>query len=116
MLLSWSPLWTTLENARRGDSSGKIFRVTHPFHPCRGCEFVLESVACQKGGEQIRLSDPDGYPIWIPIRFTDVAPPDPYIEIGHGRSFFRVQDLVKLTELVRALKKASGRHSRKARK
>ena len=109
-------LWTTLENARRGDSSGKIFRVTHPFHPCRGCEFVLESVACQRGGEQIGLKDPEGYPIWIPIRFTDAAPPDPYIEIGRGCSFFRVQDLRKLTELVGALKKASGRRSRKARK
>jgi hypothetical protein len=116
MVFSYSPLWTTLQNVRRDDSSGEIFRVTHPFHPCRGCEFSLESVACQRGGEQISLSDPDGYPIWIPIRFTDASPPDPYIEIGQGRSFFRVQDLVKLTEVVRALKKGKGKHSRKTQK
>lgn len=108
------PLRTTHQNACRDDSSGRIFRITHPFHPLRGRDFTLESVVGQRGEERIILSDPNGYPIGIPIRYTDIIPPDPYVIIGHSRSLFRVPDLVELIQLVKALKKTRGRRSRKS--
>ena len=109
-----APGRTTLQTACRYDSSVRIFRITHPFHPFRGRDFAFESVVSQRGEERVILSDPNGYPMGVPIRFTDIIPPDPYVAIGHSRSFFRVQDLVKLSQLVKALEKTKRRRSRKA--
>jgi len=37
----------------------------------------------------------------LPIGWTDLAPPEPYLTIGQGRSRFRVEDLVELAEWLR---------------
>ena len=38
----------------------------------------------------------------VPISWTDYRPPDPYLQIGQGRSRFRVEDLLALATLVAA--------------
>jgi hypothetical protein len=40
----------------------------------------------------------------IPRAFTDAADPDPFVFVSAGRSPFRVEDLVRLAELLRELK------------
>ena len=39
----------------------------------------------------------------IPLRFTSLAAPDPYVQIGGGGSWQRVRDLVELRQLMDGL-------------
>lgn len=45
---------------------------------------------------------PDGSLDSVPIGWTDVVPPDPALMVGRGRAHFRVEDLLRLAELVAA--------------
>jgi len=36
----------------------------------------------------------------VPVNWTDFVPADPYVSLGGGRSWFRVEDLLTLAELV----------------
>jgi hypothetical protein len=36
----------------------------------------------------------------VPVNWTDFVPADPYFSLGGGRSFFRVEDLFALADLV----------------
>jgi hypothetical protein len=40
----------------------------------------------------------------MPIGWTDKAPPDPYLSLGGGRSRFRIEDLLVLTELIAGIR------------
>jgi hypothetical protein len=53
------------------------------------------------GEERVTLEHPDGSLHSIPVGWTDVRPPDPYLAVGRGRSRFRVEDLLRLVGLVR---------------
>ena len=46
------------------------------------------------------LERPDGTLWSVPVGWTDVVSPDPYVSVGRGRSYFRVEDLVVLADLV----------------
>ena len=77
-------------------------RITHPFHPLRGRAFPFV-VAKQLWGEaRVTLQLPDGSVCSVPMGWTDAAPPDAYVALGHGRTRFRVEDLVALAEFLRA--------------
>ncbi len=39
----------------------------------------------------------------LPASWTDVEGPDPFLVLAAGRSFFRVEDLVRLAILIREL-------------
>ena len=80
------------------------FRITHPFHPRRGEEFELiryhrswgqvESVEGRGGaGERINL----------PLSWTDAGAEDPFLAVAKGRSYFRVDDLLRLSTLLEQL-------------
>jgi hypothetical protein len=36
----------------------------------------------------------------VPVNWTDFVPADPYLSLAGGRSWFRVEDLLALAELV----------------
>ena len=36
----------------------------------------------------------------VPVGWTDVAPADPYVSVGKGRSHFRVEDLLALSDIM----------------
>jgi hypothetical protein len=38
----------------------------------------------------------------IPLQFTSLAAPDPYLEVGGGASWHRVKDLLQLRQLIEA--------------
>jgi hypothetical protein len=53
-----------------------------------------------RGEQLVRFEQSDGSLGTVPVRWTDWAVPDPYSSIGGGRSRFRVEDLVRLADLV----------------
>ncbi len=46
----------------------------------------------------------DGSLFSVPVGWTDVLPPDPYLAVGGGRSRFRVEDLLALADQMEGLK------------
>lgn len=40
----------------------------------------------------------------FPASFTSLGPPDPFVMTAAGRSYFRVEDLIQLSELVERLR------------
>jgi hypothetical protein len=48
----------------------------------------------------------DGQLTSLPAGWTDVDPPDPFVEVAAGRSAFRVEDLVALATLIDGLRPA----------
>ena len=79
--------------------------MTHPFHPLRGRTF--EAVSTGRGWAEERVWFVVGKERTraLPLSWTDMGPPDPYIEIGRGRSCFRVEDLLSLSSLIREMRK-----------
>jgi hypothetical protein len=55
--------------------------------------------------ERVCYYDPHGRLLAIPVTFTSLAAPDPFVLRAAGRSYFRVEDLIALTRLVEGLKK-----------
>ena len=52
------------------------------------------------GEDRVTLQLADGSLQSVPIGWTDVVPPDRYLSVGKGRSRFRVEDLLRLSEMV----------------
>ena len=52
--------------------------------------------------------DRSGAQCRVPISFTSLAPPDPFVVVAAGRSDFRLEDLLKLVNLVGELKELMG--------
>ncbi len=59
-------------------------------------------------GERVLLEGVDGRRTWIPASWTDIASPDPFLVASDGRSSFRVEDLLRLAELVSDLAEGAG--------
>jgi hypothetical protein len=79
--------------------------ITHPFHPRSGVQFELAQYRASWGRECVECIDGDGRVITIPLTWTDAAAhADPFVELAAGRSYFRVEDLVRLTEMIQGLK------------
>lgn len=75
-------------------------RVTHPFHPWRGREFVLLGVRQTWSQDRVFFLDADGVQHSLPVGWTDAAEPDVFVTVAAGRSPFRVADLLLLAELI----------------
>ena len=52
------------------------------------------------GEDRVTVQRPDGTVWSIPVGWTDFAPPDPVVVAGRGRAPFRLEDLLRLAELV----------------
>ena len=75
--------------------------MTHPFHPLSGQ--VLELVDRRRSGadgERLCLEVTPDRLEWIPVAWTSLAPPDPWLDIAAGRCLFRVEDLLRLADLI----------------
>jgi hypothetical protein len=55
------------------------------------------------GEQRVTIELEDKSLLSIPVSWTDFHPPDPYLRIGGGRSRFRVEDLLILSDLVAVL-------------
>jgi hypothetical protein len=82
--------------------------VIHPFHPLFGREFEVWYFRHNWGDERVNYYDDSGAEASIPIGFTDLRAPDPFVAISGDRSLFRVGDLLELVRLVEALHTRGG--------
>ena len=74
----------------------------NPFHPRTGIEFDLLRYRRSWGRVgTVDGRDADGRVIGVPLAWTDVAPPDPFLIVSAGRSLFRVEDSLQLALLLR---------------
>jgi hypothetical protein len=79
--------------------------ITHPFHPRSGEQFELAQYRRSWGRECVECLDGDGRVITIPLAWTDAADQaDPFVALAAGRSYFRVEDLARLAEMIGSLK------------
>ena len=78
--------------------------VTHAFHPLKGRLYTVTAVVAQGADdERVMFRDELDYLRHMPARWTDFAEPDPFLAISHGRSAFRVVDLLALADLLSGL-------------
>ena len=78
-------------------------RVTHPFHPLAGRQFVCVGERYNRYGTRLLLRIDEDQVLSVPRQWTDVVAPDPEVVIGDGRSLLRVPDLLELADLVSRL-------------
>lgn len=77
------------------------FRVTHPFHPLIGREFDLVDYTFCWGEPRVCFHDDNGRLSSLPAAWTSVGPVDPFVHTAAGRSPFRLEDLLELSEMIR---------------
>ncbi len=92
--------WTLLSTTPDSDGEQRTVRVTHPFHPWLGREFVFVGVRRTWGEDRVFFLDADGVQRSLPTGWTDAAEPDVFVVVAGGRCSFRVEDLLGLVELV----------------
>ena len=81
------------------------FRVTHPFHPLFCQEFESTGRKRINGRNHFVFYDNKGTRTTIPVKWTDAPEAeDVYVVISAGRSYFRVEDLILLSDLLRSVK------------
>jgi hypothetical protein len=78
-------------------------RVTHPFHPWLGREFAFVSMRRTWKQDRVFFFGDDGTLMSLPTAWTDATDPDVFVMLAAGRSPFRVEDLLKLAELINGL-------------
>lgn len=86
------------------DDEQRTVRVTHPFHPWLGREFVFVAVRQTWGEDRAFFLDEDGVQRSLPRAWTDACDVDPFVALAAGRSAFRVEDLLVLAELLDGLR------------
>jgi len=75
--------------------------VTHPFHPLLGREFELVGYAHTWGEHRVFFREPGEERVRsLPVGWTDVEGPDPFLVLSGGRTDFRVDDLLALVRLL----------------
>jgi len=89
--------------------------MTHPFHPLRWKGFFLLEHRRSGGGDQVCFEDDSGKVRCIPRSWTTLCTPDPFVSIAAGRSPFRLEDLLSLSQLLGDVRPPEARGARKAR-
>ena len=78
----------------------EIFTVTHPFHPLAGQQFPLLTQRFTWRESRVFFRDPATDRVRsLPIAWTDLAPPDPFVVQAAGRAILRLSDLQALQRL-----------------
>jgi len=81
-------------------------QINHPFHPQSGCRIQVIKIQHFKTGEALVFYRTDKKLVTMPLAWTDLASPDPFITLSAGRSPFRLTDLVQLAKLVKEMGQA----------
>jgi hypothetical protein len=95
--------WRPQASALEAHDSAISFHVTHPYHPL--FERTFEAVARSKeyGEERVFYRDQDGRLRFLPVRWTSLAAPDPFVRAAAGRAYFGLEDLIRLAEQLKEL-------------
>lgn len=81
------------------------FRVTHPFHPLYGQEYEIIKYKRIQARDRIFFHQKDGSIGSLPLAWCDLRPPDPYLDMMEKQSPFRVEDLLKLSDIIKEVKR-----------
>jgi hypothetical protein len=84
-------------------------RVTHPFHPLFGREYVFVTARLAWGRLRVQYYDEAGVVRSLPAPWTDAGVVDPFVVRAAGRSVLHVDDLIALTELVAGIEHGASR-------
>ncbi len=71
----------------------------------RGREFEVVDYYHSGSEKRVFFHEESGDLQSIPIAWTDMSPPDPFVSFSKGRSLFRVAELLSLCVLLEELKK-----------
>ncbi|HHK41346.1 MAG TPA: hypothetical protein ENJ50_02910 [Planctomycetaceae bacterium] len=82
--------------------------ITHPFHPLHGRVYRLESTRRGWGEDQVYFYAEDGRLQRLPASWTDAVERDPFVVVAEGRAHFRLDDLLRLAELVASAEENPG--------
>jgi len=98
----------SVSTASQQDFNNRTFRIVHPFHPLKNIEFEIDRVRRLPGECRVFFFNDKGCKTSVPLDWTDIQPPDPFVVVSGGRALFRVEDLLGLAHLVAELKAAKG--------
>ena len=91
-------LSTTTDNPN--DEHG--FTITHPFHPLCGHTFPLLSQRFAWGEERVFFPDQETHEVRsLPLAWTDLALPDPFLVVAGRKAVLRWKDLHQLAQFLR---------------
>jgi hypothetical protein len=76
------------------------FEITHPFHPKRGSKYVLVTRQLNWGEDRVMFFDAHRRLRSMLASWTNVAEQDAFAQAAAGRSWFRIDDLLKLRALL----------------
>lgn len=74
--------------------------MTHPFHPLFGREFELVTQKQAWGEDRVYVRDKKKRLHHVPLGWTSAAPADGFKAAAAGRCRFRIEDLLRLADLV----------------
>jgi hypothetical protein len=85
------------------DTNGEpYFTITHPFHPLSGQTFSLLSQSYAWGEERVFFADPQTHKVRsLPLAWTNLAPPDPFLVVAATRAVLRFEDVQQLVQFLR---------------
>ena len=87
----------------RANRETGTFRITHIFHPLFDREFEVATLHQNWAEDRVFFYDEHRALLSIPLAWTSLAPPDPFVVLSSGRAPFRIQDLIELAGLLRRL-------------
>ena len=78
------------------------FTIIHPFHPLYGHTFPLLSQHLAWGEERVFFPDPQTHQVRsLPLAWTNLAFPDPFLVVAGGNAVLRWKDLQQLAQFLR---------------
>ncbi len=78
------------------------FTITHPFHPLCGQAFPLLSQRFAWGEERVFFPDPQTHQVRsLPLAWTNLALPDPFLVVASGKAVLRWRDLQQLAQFLK---------------
>lgn len=98
-----------LSTAPNAVDEAQTFRIVHPFHPLSGKEYILITHKLNWGEDRVSFKDEKGEYHCIPSTWTNINPPDLYERNGNDKSFFRINDLIEVREIIRKLKNSQAK-------
>ena len=78
------------------------FTITHPFHPLYDHTFPLLSQRLAWGEERVFFLEPGTQQMRsLPLAWTNLALPDPFLVVGGGTTVLRWKDLHQLAQFLK---------------
>ena len=97
--------WHKQRTTRHRRGSETFFTLTHPFHPLRGRRFELVKLDRRWWRWRVFYFDEEGTFGVFPANWTDLRPPDPFLEKSQGRAIAGINDLLQLAEVIQKIQR-----------